>query len=66
MMRYGAMAVGGVLGLVVLKMMGALFLPVFGVVVGMLFFGLKVLFWLAIGYVVYRIFFHKRRDPAEV
>lgn len=66
MMRFGAMMAGGVLGLVILKLLAALMFPLLGALMGMMMMGLKVLFWLAIGYVVYRLFFRKRKETAEV
>ncbi len=65
-MRFGAMMAGGVLGLVARKMMAALLIPLVGTVAAVLMLGLKALFWLAIGYTVYRVFFRRRRERAEV
>lgn len=65
-MRFGAMMAGGVLGLVAMKMMAALLIPLVGTVAAVLMLGLKALFWLAIGYTVYRVFFRRRRERAEV
>lgn len=66
-MRFGAMMAGGVVGLVAVKVITALFLPVVGAAVALLLMGLKALFWLAIGYAVYRVLFRRRRrDRAEV
>lgn len=65
MMRFGAMMAGGVLGVVLLKLLAALLMPLLGAVVGMMMVGIKVLFWLAIAYVVYRLFFRRRKEPAE-
>lgn len=66
MMRFGAMAVSGVLGVVLLKVLAALLMPLLGAVAGMMMVGMKVLFWGAIAYVVYRIFFRRREKTAEV
>ena len=66
MMRFGAMMAGGVLGVVMLKLLLALLAPVFGAAVGLMMMGLKVLFWGAVVWLVYRLFFRKRREPAEV
>lgn len=65
-MRFGAMMAGGVLGLVVMKLMGAFLIPLVGTAAALVMMGLKALFWLAIGYTIYRIFFRRRRDRAEV
>lgn len=65
-MRFGAMMAGGVVGLVAMKLMAALLIPMVGVGAAVLMMGLKALFWLAIGYTVYRIFFRRRRERAEV
>jgi hypothetical protein len=64
-MRFAAMMTGGVLGVVVLKLLMTMMAPLFGIAVGLLLMGLKVMFWGAIVYVVYRIFFRRRRDHAE-
>ncbi|NNF37806.1 MAG: hypothetical protein HKN71_04010, partial [Gemmatimonadetes bacterium] len=53
-------------GVVVLKLLLTMMAPLFGMAVGLLMLGLKVLFWGAIAYVVYRVFFRKRRETAEV
>ena len=65
-MRFGAMMVGGALGLVVMKLMAVLLFPLVGTAAAILMMGLKALFWLAIGYTVYRIFFRGRRERSEV
>ncbi len=65
-MRFGAMLAGGVLGLVGVKLLALVMAPMVGVVTGLLLMGLKALFWLTIAYVVYRIFFRRRRDSSEV
>ncbi len=65
-MRYAAMFGGGVLGLVIMKLLAALLLPLLGTVFGMMLLGLKIVFWLALGYFVYRMFCRRRRDCAEV
>ena len=65
-MRFAAMMTGGVLGVVVLKLLMTMMAPLFGIAVGLLMMGLKVLFWGAIVYVVYRLFFRRRRETAEV
>ena len=65
-MRFAAMMTGGVLGVVVLKLLMTMMAPLFGIAVGLLVMGLKVLFWGAIVYVVYRLFFRRRRETAEV
>lgn len=66
MMRFGAMMAGGVVGLVILKVLAALLMPLFGTMVGMMMLGMKLLFWVALGYVVYRVFFRRRCRSAEV
>ncbi len=65
-MRFGAMMAGGVLGLVTLKLMAAFLIPLVGAAAAVLMLGLKALFWLAIGYTIYRVFFCRRRNRAEV
>lgn len=65
-MRFGAMMAGGVLGLVAVKLMAAFLFPLVGVGAAVLMLGLKALFWLAIAYTIYRVFFRRRRDRAEI
>lgn len=62
MMRFGAMAASGVVGLLILKLLAAMLMPLLGTVVGMMMVGIKVMFWLAAAYVVYRLFFRRRRE----
>lgn len=62
MMRFGAMAASGVVGLLILKLLAAMLMPLLGTVVGMMMVGIKVMFWLAAAYVVYRVFFKRRRE----
>lgn len=66
MMRFGAMMASGVVGLVVLKLLAALMMPLLGTMVGVMMLGMKLLFWVAVGYVVYRVFFRRRCRSAEV
>jgi hypothetical protein len=65
-MRFAAMMTGGVLGVVVLKLLLTMMAPLFGMAVGLMMLALKVMFWGAIVWVVYRLFFRKRREAAEV
>lgn len=66
MMRFGAMMAGGVVGLLVLKLLAGLLMPILGTLIGVLMLGLKGAFWLAVGYLIYRLFFRKRRGYADV
>lgn len=59
------MMAGGVVGLLLLKALMALFAPVFGTLVGVLLLGLKGLFWLAVAYLVYRLFFRGKCERSR-
>lgn len=65
MRMFGAMALGGLAGLVVLKVLGALLLPLFGMVFGLFGLLMKVGLWIAIGYLVYTLLRGRRRKPAQ-
>jgi hypothetical protein len=46
-------AIGGLAGIVILKLLAALVLPLFGLVFGTIGFVMKIGLWIAIGYLVY-------------
>jgi hypothetical protein len=65
MRSFGALMVGGVAGIFILKLLATLLFPLFGFMVGIVGLALKVLFWAAIVYFVWRVLRGPRRSPAE-
>ena len=65
MRTFGAMALGGLAGLVVLKLLGALLLPLFGMAFGLFGLLMKVKLWIAIGYLVYTLLRGRRGRSAQ-
>lgn len=66
MRTFGAMALGGVAGILLLKLLAALVFPLFGMVVGVLGMVMKIAFWGAIAYFVYTLIRGRRKETAEV
>ena len=66
MRSFGALALGGLAGLVVLKLFAALVLPLFGVMFGVVGMLVKVALWLAVAYFVYTLIRGRRKEAAEV
>lgn len=66
MRTFGAMALGGLAGLVILKLAAALILPLFGVMFGVVGMLVKVGLWLAVAYFVYTLIRGRRKETAEV
>lgn len=57
----GMAAVGGLAGLVILKLLAALILPLFGFMFGLVGLVMKIGLWIAIGYLVYTLLKGRRR-----
>lgn len=66
MRTFGALALGGLAGLVVLKLVAALILPLFGVMFGLVGMLVKVGLWLAVAYFVYTLIRGRRKEAVEV
>lgn len=66
MRTFGALALGGLAGLVILKLVAALVLPLFGLMFGVVGTLVKVGLWLAVAYFVYTLIRGRRRETAEV
>jgi hypothetical protein len=66
MRSFGAMAIGGIAGIVILKLLAALVFPFFGIMFGVLGTVMKLALWIAIGYFVYTLIRGRRKDAAEV
>jgi hypothetical protein len=64
MRSFGALMVGGVAGLLIMKLLAALLFPLFGLMVGLVGTALKLLFWGAIAYFVWRMLKGPRRSEA--
>ncbi|HSM04803.1 MAG TPA: hypothetical protein VK858_09265 [Longimicrobiales bacterium] len=62
----GVAAIGGLAGLVILKILAALIFPLFGMMFGMVGMMLKIGMWIAIGYLVYTLLRGRRRSADEV
>jgi hypothetical protein len=54
-------AVGGLAGLVILKLLAALIFPLFGFIFGVAGLVMKIGLWIAIGYLVYTLLRGRRR-----
>jgi len=65
MRTFGAMAIGGLAGIVALKLLATMLLPLFGLVFGVVGMLLKIGLWVAVGYVVYTLIKGRRREQAE-
>lgn len=65
MRSFGAMLVGGVTGIVLLKLLATLVFPLFGFMVGLVGMALKIVFWGAIAYFVWRLVKGPKRSRAE-
>ena len=61
----GVAAIGGLAGLVILKILAALIFPLFGMMFGMVGMMLKIGMWIAIGYLVYTLLRGRRRAADE-
>ena len=64
MRTFGALAMGGVAGFLVLKLLAALVFPLFGFMIGVVGMLVKVALWVGIGYFVYTLF-RGRRNAAD-
>lgn len=66
MRNFGALALGGVAGIVVLKLLATTLLPLLGMAFGLLGLMVKIGLWVAVGYFVYTLLRGRRKDTAEV
>ena len=66
MRNFGALALGGIAGIVILKLLAALVFPLFGFMFGIVGTVVKLALWIAIGYFVYTLIRGRRKDAAEV
>jgi len=64
MKTFAALTVAGVAGLIALKLLAALFLPLLGLVVGMAVFAVKLALIALLGYVVYSVLWKDRIKSA--
>jgi len=62
MRTFVGFAAGGVIALVVLKILAALFLPILGSLVALVAIGVKLLLLAAVVYFVYSLVFKRRRE----
>ncbi|MEJ2541646.1 MAG: hypothetical protein P8188_17060 [Gemmatimonadota bacterium] len=61
----GMAAIGGLAGLVILKILAALIFPLFGFMFGVVGMAVKLGMWIAIGYLVYTLLRGRRRSARE-
>lgn len=61
----GMAAIGGLAGIVVLKLLAALIFPLFGFMFGVVGMVMKIGLWIAIGYLVYTLLRGRRRAHHE-
>lgn len=66
MRMMGMMALGGLAGLVIMKMLAALLLPLFGMMFGLVATLLKLGLWIAVGYFIYTLIRNRREKATEV
>jgi len=66
MRTFGTLALGGLAGLVFVKLAAALLLPLFGLAFGLVATLVKVGLWIAVAYFVYTFIRGRRRETAEV
>ena len=66
MRTFAAVTAGGVLTIALLKLFAAVVMPVVGLVLGVLATGVKLLFFAAVGYLIYALFFKRKRREGEV
>ena len=66
MRNFGALALGGVAGIVILKLVATMFMPLLGAAFGLLAFMVKIGLWVAVGYFIYTLLRGRNKDTAEV
>jgi hypothetical protein len=66
MRTFGALFVGGVTGILILKLLAALFFPLLGFLVGLFGMAMKIVFFGVIAYFVYTLIRGRRRREVEV
>ena len=62
MRNFAAITAGGVLGVLLLKLLASVFFPLLAMMVGVLMVGLKLLFFAAVAYFVYSMLFKRRKE----
>lgn len=65
MRTFGALALGGLAGIVILKLLAGMILPLFGMVFGLMATLVKVALWVAIGYFIYTLIRGRRSQATE-
>jgi hypothetical protein len=65
MRNFGALALGGVAGIVILKLLATTLLPLLGLAFGLMATLVKVGLWIAVGYFVYTLVRGRRKESAE-
>ncbi len=62
MKTFGQLFVGGLAGLLILKLLAAIILPLFGLMLGLLATAFKVAIFVCVAYCIYRMFKGKGRN----
>ena len=62
MRTFAAITAGGVLGVLVLKLLATLVLPILGMLVGLVMTGVKLVLMAAVAYFVYSLIFKRKRQ----
>ena len=65
MRTFAAITAGGVLSVLLFKLIATIFLPIFGVVVGLILTGVKLVLLAAVVYFVYSLIFKRRKEAEE-
>jgi hypothetical protein len=65
MRTFAAITAGGVLSVLLLKLIAAVFFPVLGMIVGILMLGVKMMLLAIVVYVVYSLIFKRRKERSE-
>ena len=65
MRTFGALALGGLAGIVILKLLAAMVFPIFGIMFGLMATMVKVALWVAIGYFIYTLIRGRRSQTTE-
>lgn len=65
MRTFAAITAGGVLSVLLLKLIATIFLPILGMLVGLFATGVKLVLLAMVGYFVYSLIFKRRKERAE-
>ncbi|MDT8342374.1 MAG: hypothetical protein RQ751_12745 [Longimicrobiales bacterium] len=66
MRTFGTLALGGLAGIAVLKLLSVLLFPMLAFMAGLVGLAVKVALWVAVGYLVYTLLRGRRKSSPEV